>query len=352
VAAAADDPDTNPRAAPPRREAERETNPRVALPVRRPSDTDESTGPGAGRLPADTDETSAPDLRPASAPRPLGAEGDHSPTRPSGPRALSRSDLEIAPPRANPPPPPPSDSDLAPKTSLADLPDDTNPRAPSPLPRDSSPRTRPSRAHRVDHEPEDTGPRPQLPPPPRNTTEAERHRARGQERLRTPPQGVELGGGEDEEERHEPTAVRPRIDPEIETAETAQRLSAVPASSGMGLRVVMVVLLMVVVGIAGAVVLKLKRQSELPIAPVEEPAAEVDAGSQPVVDAGAPSLDAGLALVAPPAVDAGEEEEEEADAGAAEVAGSPPSVDAGHRDAGSAKKAVKKVVKKKKKGKH
>ena len=123
--AAADDPDTNPRAASSRRDVEPDTNPRAAAPTRRPSDTDESSEPRSSpaRLPSDTDETSEPHglVRPrASAPRPLGAEEEHAPTRPSGPRAMSRSDLL-----------PPSDADLAPPTSLSDLPEDTNPRAQS-----------------------------------------------------------------------------------------------------------------------------------------------------------------------------------------------------------------------------
>ena len=347
------DENAGPRAAPAKRPADTDENsgPRTA-PGRRPADTDESSSPRAApaKRPADTDETSAPDLRPrASVPRPLGAEADHAPTRPSGPRALSRNDLEAARPRANVPPP--SDSDLAPKTRLEEVPEDTNPRAPSPLAEDTSPRARSAKARRLEDEPDDTGPRPELPPHPRNTTEAERLRARGQERLRTPPQGVELGGGdEDEEERHEPTAVRPRIAPEIETAQTAQKLPPVPASSGNGLRVVMVLLLLVVVGLAGGVVLKLKRQSEQPLAPPEEPVAELDAGAEPDVDAGPPATDAGPAVLVP-ALDAGEDEDDEADAGAAVDAGPAPSANAGHPDAG-VKKAVKKVVKKKKKGKH
>lgn len=353
------EPDTNPRGAVPAgREVEPDTNPRASAPSsKRAADTDETTGPrplpAKEPSPADTDESSSPRAR-ANAPRPLGAEEDHAPTRPSGPRAMSRTDVEPPRPRASAPP---ADSaeELAAKTTATEVPEDTNPRAWPDRPDDTNPRARPPS---LDEDPDETGPRPGLPPRPRNTTEAERQAALGQERLRTPPQGVQLGGGDDDEEiRNEPTAVRPKVDPQM-TAQTAQTLppapAPAPASSGTGLRVVMVVLLLVVVGLAGAIVLKLKRQSELPLQ-LDEPVAQVDAGEE--ADAGdeAPPADGGaLALV--PDLDGGEEEEEdEGDAGEPEAvidAGAVLVVDAGTADAGSkpvVKKPVKKPVKKKKK---
>lgn len=356
------EPDTNPRgAAPAGREVEPDTNPRASVPSKRAADTDETTGlrplPPKEPSPADTDESSGPRPR-ASAPRPLGAEEEHAPTRPSGPRAMSRTDVEAPRPRASAPRPADSAEELAAKTTATELPDDTNPRAKPDRPDDTNPRARPPS---LDEDPGDTGPRPGLPPRPRNTTEAERQAALGQERLRTPPQGVQLGGGDDEDDeiRNEPTAVRPKVDPQ-RTAQTAQTLPPAPApataSSGTGLRVVMVVLLLVVVGLAGAIVLKLKRQSELPLQ-LDEPVAQLDAGEEEPADAGdeAPPADGGaLALV--PDLDGGEEEEEdEGDAGEPEAvvdAGAAPAVDAGTADAGIkpvVKKPVKKVKKKKKK---
>lgn len=339
--AASADSDTNPRGSP-GRDLEPDTNPRASAPTRRPADTDETSEPRSSpaKLPAHTDETSEPHglLRPrASAPPPLGGEEEHAPTRPSGPRALSRGDLELPGPHAPLPDP--------------DVPEDTNPRTLAP--EATSPRA-PLRARgsaarppRAAEEPEDTGPRPQMPPPPRNTTEAERHRARGQERLRTPPEGVALGGGEDEAALNEPTAVRGRVADPQQTAQTAQRLPAAPgpASSGGGLPVVMVLLLLVVVGLAVGVVVKLKRQSERPPAPVDEPVAEVDAGPEgPLTIPDAGGLEAGLAPV--PALDAGDDGDDGDDEA---HAGPGPSVDAGRPEAGSPvkKKPVKKGVKKK-----
>ena len=202
-----------------------------------------------------------------------------------------------------------------------------------------------------EEDPADSGPLPQLPPHPRNTTEAERERAIGQERLRTPPQGVELGGGDEERILNEPTAVKRALRHPQQTAQTAQTLPPAPAetSSGAGLRALMVVLLVVVVGLAGAIVVKLKRQSEI-APPLDEPVAELDAGAEPGVDAGPRAV--ALAAV----TDAGDEEEED-DADGGEVADldagvtASAALDAGHLDAGLKvkKPPVKKVVKKKKK---
>ncbi|MDP1825032.1 MAG: hypothetical protein Q8L48_17375 [Archangium sp.] len=352
------EPDTNPRGSVPAgRVAEPDTNPRAVAPSKRaagPGETGPRSAPAKEPSPADTDESSSPRPR-GSAPRPLGAEEEHAPTRPSGPRAMSRTDVEAPRPRASAPRPADSAEELAAKTVATDVPDDTNPRARPDLVEDTNPRARP---RKLDEEVGDTGPRPGLPPRPRNTTEAERQAALGQERLRTPPQGVPLAGGDDDDEiRNEPTALRPKLNPHM-TAQTAQTLPA-PPSSGVGLRVVMVVLLVVVVGLAGAIVLKLKRQSELPL-PVDEPVAQVDAGEEPTADAGdeEPAADGGAVALGPD-LDGGEEEEEDDDADAGEPepgidAGAAPGVDGGTADAGNkpvVKKPVKKPVKKKKKKK-
>lgn len=328
----------DPRPSQPSTPVEPDTNPRAVAPTsKRPADTDETSGLRMGS-PADTDESSAPreELRPRSrAPRALSAEEEHSPTRPGGPRALSRSDVEARPAD--------SDSDVGAKTIASDLPEDTTPRAR--LPEESRPRATAARPA-VHDDPADTGPLPAMPPRPRNTTEGERQRALGQERLRTPPQGVQVSDAEEEELRNEPTEVRKKIDPAL-NAQTAQALKPAPppASSGAGLRAVMVLLLLVVVGLAAAIVVKLKRQSELPLAPLEELTLEVDAGV-------AEAPDAGLATAAllVPGLDAGDDEEDEDDAGA------PGLVDAGAAEGGN--KTVKKppvkksvVKKRKKKGK-
>ncbi len=223
-----------------------------------------------------------------------------------------------------------------------DLPEDTSPRAKIDLPEDTAPRAR-SPLRPADSR-EATGPTPQMPPRPRNTTEAERHRARGQERLRTPPEGTPALG---EAELNEPTAVRakPKPDPK-QVAQTAQTLPPVPgaeSSGGGGLRVVMVVLLLVVVGLAGAVVVKAQRAQQRPVA-VEDLGEVVDL----VEDAGAvvtTTPDAGAPALVTAALDAGAADVPEVviDAGAP-----PPTIEAGPPDAGvkAAKKAVKKPVKK------
>jgi hypothetical protein len=259
--------------------------------------------------------------------------------------------------------------------------DDTNPEARAPIgdpetveptrpraPRPSSPR------HATDDlEDSDTAPRP------RNTTEEERARARGQERVATPPRGIEVMGEEfadlneptavrkrivepveEEAELNEPTAVRKRIVEPVEEEEdegilnepTAVRTrpEAVQGSSGTALRVVMVGLLVVVVGIAIAVVMKLKAQAEAE--PVPELVEEIDAGLAEVPDAGV----AAVVPLVDDVEDAGEEEEEDDDAGVDEEdagvdAPDAGTVDAGTPDAGKAvvKKAPpKKTVKKKK----
>lgn len=242
--------------------------------------------------------------------------------------------------------------------------DDTNPRARPEQLQDTGPQTRvPSKPAEL----EDTGPqRPRRPLPaddledtgpnrPRNTTTHERLRARGQERVQTPPEGMEALG--DEAALDEPTAVRKKPDPMV-FVQTAQQLPPVPdeeeapeapvAAGGGGggaLRVVMVVLLLVVVGIAVAVVLKLKREQERQAALANQPVVEEDAGTVVEEDAGALAAvvadepDAGF-------VDAGEDVTVDA--------GAPAEVDAGVAapDAGvkpTKKPPVKKPPKKKKK---
>ncbi len=314
-------PDTNPSAARPVREAEADTNPRAAAPS----------------LPSDTDESSAPRPR-VSAPRLSVAESEDAVTRAGGPRALSRSEVEPARPRASSSRPALAGTGSA-KTAATSLPEDTNPRAMRPA--------------RPENDVAATGPRPGPQPGLRNTTEAERYRAKGQERLPTPPAGSPAVPVDDDDAiLNEPTAVRSRPDARM-TAQTAQTLTPAPApSSGAGLRVVMVVLLVLVIGIAVAVVLKLKRQSEEPLpldeSALDEPVLEADAGLQEPLDAGEELV----GLIAD--LDGGEEEEEEeeldggepdagdVDAGSTEVA------DGGEVKVAPVKKPVKKAVKKKK----
>ncbi len=326
--------------------------PRPSSPVVPVARAEAETNPSAPApsLPSDTDESSAPRPR-ASSPRPLGAENEHAVTRAGGPRALSRSDVE-ARPRASSSRAALSAAEVA-KPAATALPEDTNPRIAAPD--DTHPRA--PRPALLDDDVSATGPRPGPQPGPRNTTEAERYRAKGQERLPTPPAGSPAVSVHDDHEDilNEPTAVRSRPDPRT-TAQTSQRLKPAPApegSSGAGLRVVMVMLLVLVVGIAVAVVFKLKRQSEEPL-PMDETALEVDAGLEEAEDAGEELV----ALI--PDLDGGEEEEEEEeelDGGepeAGEVDAGAFVADAGVTDVGDVKKVapvkkpVKKVVKKKK----
>ena len=323
---------------PAKKEVDAETNPGVVLPEGRRVTRDQATTiPLASLkrpLPSDTDETSEPraePLRPRT-PRPLGDEEGHAPTRAGGPRAISRNEESEA------------------RTSATKIPEDTNPEIKGSD--DTAPRA--PRLFQENDEPSETGPRPGPQPKPRNTTEAERQRALGQERLTTPPAGVKKAAfvptEEDEALLDEPTAVRERPAPKqtVQTAQTAQTLPPAPAPapkppSGLALPIVMVVLLVVVVGLAAAVLVKLKRQSELPL-PVDESVLEVDAGTAPAI---------ALAVE----VDGGDEEEEEEDVDGGEPdtvdAGAAAAIDAGASDAGAqvVKKPVKKPVKKKTKKK-
>jgi serine/threonine protein kinase len=258
--------------------------------------------------------------------------------------------------------------------------DTTNPRAvPRPIQaQDTSPRAR-----RVEDEPDDTGRTPSAPPPQqnavRNTTEAERLRAHGQERLRTPPLGtpkVEDDGldalppDDDVELRTEATAVKKRpMDPRM-TAQTAQTLppagvteeseSPEPASGGGGaLRWMIRLMAVLVLGLMVGVIYKVKKQqTEVPEDAVEEGTDDAGAEAASDEDAGA----AAVALGALDDADGGEddddldggEDDDDADAGADEPvdAGAVAAADAGMRDAGApVKKPVKKVIKKKKKKK-
>ncbi len=269
-------------------------------------------------VPASTQDVPAPKL-PVRARPPAEAEAPRDPDH-TQPRASAPTR------RPNPPLP---DEDTDPRVRAAAI-EDTAPRARIPVaPAESLDDTDPSRG-------------------PRNTTEHERLRARGQERLRTPPQGLPALG--DEALLNEPTALRARIaSPAPRFTDTAQSMAPVKApSSGGGLRVVMVLLLLVVVGLAVGVMLKVQRaqvaRTREPVAPVVVD--EVDAGEAlPEVDV----PDAALALVADVADAAVEPVAALADAGA------PDEVDAGTPDAGvtpskkPVKKPAKKPVKKKKK---
>lgn len=224
---------------------------------------------------------------------------------------------------------------------------DTNPRATAPVP-------------------EETRPRIEV----RQTTAHERLRARGQERIETPPHGAPLyaptlpatGDAEDEldaasshEDLDEVTNVRPhpRQRPE-QTARTSHSLPPTPAhrpAQGRGLRLVIALLATVVLGIAAALVVKMLRP---PPAPPLDPGSEEEVLDEPL-DAGAAvtaleALDAGVAPAVeddagvPEADDAGDEAEE--DAGT--LAEAPPDAGVSALDAGSQKPPVKKRPPKKK----
>lgn len=262
----------------------------------------------------------------------------------------------------------PTSDDTNPRARpLADV--DTNPRAQPPAADDTNPRVRPPVT-------EDTAPRARVRAPdedvgPRNTTESERLRARGQERLRTPPQGVPAIDDDDalgaEAPLGAPTAVHPKL--KVDPRQTAATLTPAPEpeddeapprrDGAGGLRVAMVVLLFIVVGLAVGVVLKLKRAQELATEPPpttqEDGPLDAEPADAAVADAvlAAGDLDAG-------AEDAGSEDAGVEDAGA-EDAGTIDAgmVDAGTIDAGTVdagtqppkrptKKPTKKPVKKKK----
>ncbi|MFT3710850.1 MAG: hypothetical protein QM817_24765 [Archangium sp.] len=295
----------------------------------------------------------------------------------------SRPPLQVSPSRppiavGDEPSPSPTVSQRVPPPSATRDDEDsdaTNPRAvPKPIQNvDTAPRNR-----RVEDAPEDTGPTPSMAPHVvRNTTEAERLRAHGQERLRTPPLGTPALEPEDEFDeddaplRTEETAVkqRPKQDPRM-TAQTAQTLppamvteeSETPeASSGGGggaLRLLILLMAVLVVGLLAAVIYKVKKQQEQV---GDDPIAlEDDAGVEESDDDDGGSA---AALIALDDQDAGEEDDDsdggedddDSDAGAEEPAvdaGTAQAADAGAKDAGAAvKKPIKKVIKKKKKKK-
>lgn len=207
--------------------------------------------------------------------------------------------------------------------------EDTDPGA-SPPPEDTAPRARPSREQEA----------------PRNTTERERHRARGQERIATPPPDELAALGE----LDQPTAVRARpkavvaADPLL-NAETQQKLPPVPlepepsfddepAPRGNGARWVIRVLALVVMALIVGVGLQAKKQREAAARAAQQQAEldALDAGEVVDEDAGVLGEDAG-ALAAAPVEDAGEADAGEAvDAGDAADAGE---LDAGVEDAGT-----------------
>lgn len=207
---------------------------------------------------------------------------------------------------------------------------------------------------------------------PRNTTEAERLRARGQERLRTPPAGVPAADDYDSDDEPiltEPTNVKPR--PRPSAAMTAQTSASLPPamdedepvddeqetpSGGGARRWVLRLMLLVVAALMVGVFLKIKKAQELAqqtdavvdAGEVEDDSGE-DAGAAPVALAG--TVDAGDddKLDGGDELDGGDDEEDDA---GVEDAGSVGPSDAGtaKADAGKApvKKAPVKKVKKKK----
>ncbi len=189
----------------------------------------------------------------------------------------------------------------------------TTPKTPSPLVN-----TRQERAHRGPADTAETT-------PPRggraeNTTEEERARAKGQERINTPPLDIAAAIDEELDDRDEPTTLRPRRRP------AGEQSSEQPAARPSRLRYVVLALAVVVAGLAVAMAVKLQRLEQQP-APVDPPPlllaedeadagedeeedepealladagefSEVDAGAVEELDAGAPVLEA----------DAGEDE--------------------------------------------
>lgn len=287
------------------------------------------------------------------------------PSDPTLPRVLSSEVVRKVP--AAPAKPATSQEETAPRArpAVGEQVEPTLPRAPAPAPplEDTRPRTpRPEledtapRARVVDPDP------PDAPARPRNTTEHERHRARGQERVQTPPQGAVAVLGDEPAGLDEPTAVRSRPKPPgAASSETGPALAPArkprparpvdedeappPPPSRTGLWGVIVVLLLVVAGLAVAVVLKAQRGEE---PPPELPALaelEVDAGDEPE-DAGLEAPDAGFDAGATEA-DAGEADAGWDDAGVVD-AGSPPDAGAKEPAKKPGKKPVKKAVKKKK----
>jgi hypothetical protein len=232
------------------------------------------------------------------------------------------------------PAPPPSAASLETDPGVRD--EDTAPRArPALLNEDTSPRARPSRLN---------GQAVEEPLSPRNTTEQERLRARGQERIPTPPPGATPAA------LNEPTNVKPRPKPPRDPqqfAQTAQTLAPVMdgdgpdestegnGSRGNGLKWMIRVMALLVAALMVGVVVKVKQQQqqkeeEPVVAEVEDAGLALepeDAGSAAL--AGAELDDAGL--------DAGADDDAGVDDAGAPDAGE---VDAGRPDAGIADAGV------------
>lgn len=269
--------------------------------------------------------------------------------------------------------------EVPPAPSLADgYPEATRPRARVPLENlDTHPRAHGPAADASPLESLETAPRASAPRP-RNTTAYEKRRARGQERIPTPPLGMPAASPMDEivgDVANEPTNVRPRPKSPALDSERAPPTTAEAASPRPMRRWLAGLLLFIALGF-GAVALfapqKLATLEEkLGLAPFPEPRAPEegaldldDAGpAAPEPDGGASAHVAALGLLdggdeAEDGTDSdagGEEEDEEApdrggDAGGA-LADTGTSPDAGPTlDAGSAPKpAVKSHPKKKKK---
>lgn len=178
---------------------------------------------------------------------------------------------------------------------------------------------------------------------PRNTTDFERQRAVGQERVVTPPMGTPAVGARDEDGEAlgdefdaPPTAIRPRAaaaQAEVTTAQTVQKLKTVPADvapegdedaaprrRGRGLIAVLLVVIAVLAGVAA-----MKRGEQQAVDVAEDTGAPETMGL--LEDAGASdALDAGAVFSEGDVADAGAGQAvadgggAEADAGAATVA--------------------------------
>lgn len=273
--------------------------------------------------------------------------------------SVSAADLAAAQDKPRPavprraPPPPPSALETDP--GVRD--EDTAPRAkpsllaarPAALDEDTSPRARPSRTAAAALD--DLSPR--------NTTERERLRARGQERIPTPPPDAIPAV------LNEPTNVKPRPKPPRDPqqfAQTAQTLTPVMdddvpdestegnGSRGGGLKWMIRVMALLVAALMVGVIIKVKQQQqqkedEPAVTETEDAGLALEPDDAGPAMAGAELDDAGLDAGAE--VDAGLEDAGVADAGAVDAG----TLDAGIADAGVAvkkKPPVKKPPKKKK----
>ncbi|MDP1922318.1 MAG: hypothetical protein Q8L14_39125 [Myxococcales bacterium] len=312
------------------------------------------------------------------------------------PKASSPSRPPVAPPAGPPPRLSSSVPVLTPKASSPSRPPVLAPVAPAGLPLETQPRlqvppTASAPARASASLPLETQPRLQLPKPatPADTSDdgsstgpravpvaassvshAKLEWAQTQARVPTPPLGVpalgdtgdeDVGLGDDELERHEPTAIRPiPAAARIATSGTAAELSGVSdvgpsitdvKAASSGSRKLIAVLLVVVAGVFAAMVWKLKGGGAetstiarvTPVLLLDDDAGVEDVAATVAVAAPEPETDAGEDGLVDADADGGEvEEDEEEDAGvtATEDAG-PTATDAGAKPRPIKKKPTK-----------